>query len=102
MRRSFALIWMSTSSASGSTATVAVAVGGELISLPHFPDDGLILAERFDQRFNFRQRLGELPVLRGTALHRGRAEQVQQLLITPFFRSELVKHHVTTLNAKIA
>ncbi len=47
--------------------------------------DRLVLAEALDERLDFSQCLGVLPVLGRLALHLARAEQARQLFVTLFF-----------------
>jgi len=79
----------------GELAHVRVAGGRQLFGLRDVADDGLVLAEPFDERLDLGQRLRVLPVLGRIALHLGRAEEAHQVLVALFFRCELVEHRNT-------
>ncbi len=73
-------------------AHVRIAAGDEPFGLGDVVHGRLVLAEALDERLDFGERLGELPVLGRIALHLGRAEPAHQFFVSPFFRCQFVEH----------
>ena len=73
-------------------AHVRVVAGDQLFGLRNIAGDGLVLAEPLDRRLELRQRFRVFPVHRWVALHFGRADQRQQVLVLVFDGRQLIKH----------
>ena len=73
-------------------AHVGVARRGELFGAADVVGDAPVFTVFLDQRLDVGQRLGELPVLGGVALHFARAEAGHQLFVALFFCREFVEH----------